>query len=298
MSATVTAPSAHQIRPDRKQVKDTKTMFYRLLQYISLAFYLIFLGFPLLWLISASFKSSAELNSLTVSLIPQDFHLGNFPDAFEKQGLISSAGNSLFVALLTTLLVILISLPGAYALARFKGKIRAFGTGWILVSQVFPVILIIIPLFMILKTVGLVDNLWGLVLVYTTYTMPFALWMLQGYVASIPVDLEEAGAIDGASRLKVLITIVFPLLKPGLIATAMFSFVSAWNEFFFALVLIQSPENYTLPITLKMFVGGEGKVALGPLAAGAVLATIPSVIFFAVLQRKLAGGMLAGAVKG
>lgn len=295
----MSAPVKTQLNSiDRRPVMDTKTLTIRVLQYLALTFYLLFLGFPLLWLISAAFKSSAELNSLSVSLIPQDFHLGNFPDALEKQGLVSSAGNSIFVALLTTLLVILISLPGAYALARFKGKIRAFGTGWILVSQVFPVILIIIPLFMILKSVGLVDNLWGLVLVYTTYTMPFALWMLQGYVASIPIDLEEAGAIDGASRLKVLTTIVFPLLKPGLIATAMFSFVSAWNEFFFALVLIQSPENYTLPITLKMFVGGEGKVALGPLAAGAVLATIPSVIFFAILQRKLASGMLAGAVKG
>ena len=104
--------------------------------------------------------------------------------------------------------------------------------------------------------------------------------------------------MDGASRLKVLRIIVLPLLMPGVVATAMFSFVSAWNEFFFALVLIQSPDNYTLPITLKMFVGGEGKVALGPLAAGAVLATIPSLIFFAFLQRKLTGGLLAGAVKG
>lgn len=286
------------VRPDSKQGHNKTPAPMRVLQYLALTGYLIFLGFPLLWLISASMKSSAELNSLSVSLIPKEFHFGNFADAMEKQGLVSSAGNSLFVALLTTFLVILISLPGAYALARFKGKLRAFGTGWILVSQVFPVILIIIPLFMILKSVGLVDNLWGLVLVYTTYTMPFALWMLQGYVASIPVDLEEAGSMDGASRFTVLRTIVFPLLKPGLIATAMFTFVSAWNEFFFALVLLQSPENYTLPITLKMFVGGEGKVALGPLAAGAVLATIPSVIFFAILQRKLASGMLAGAVKG
>lgn len=270
----------------------------RPLQYIALTGYLIFLGFPLLWLVSASLKSSRELNSLSVSLIPRDFHWDNFSVALEKQGLVHSAGNSAVVAIATTVLVILVSLPAAYAFARFRGKLRALGTGWILVSQVFPVILIIIPLFLILKRVGLTDSLFGLVLVYTTYTMPFALWMLQGYVASIPRELEEAAAVDGAGRLKILAKIVFPLLVPGVVATAMFAFVSAWNEFFFALVLIQSPDNYTLPITLKMFVGGEGKVALGPLAAGAVLATIPSLIFFALLQRKLTGGLLSGAVKG
>lgn len=267
-------------------------------QYVLLFGYLFFLGFPLLWLLSAAFKSSAELNSLQISLIPQDWNFGNFPEALAKQGLLRSGLNSAIVSISTTVLVIVLSIPAAYALARFKGKLRTIGVGWILTSQVFPVILIIIPLFIILKNLNLIDSLPGLILVYTTYTMPFALWMLQGFVAGIPKELEEAGSIDGASRLQVLREIVFPLLMPGIVATAMFAFVSAWNEFFFALVLIQSPENYTLPITLKMFVGGEGKVALGPLAAGAVMAAIPSLIFFGFMQRKLAGGLLAGAVKG
>ncbi len=267
-------------------------------QYVLLSGYLFFLGFPLLWLLSAAFKSSAELNSLQVNLIPQDWHLANFPEALAKQGLLRSGLNSAIVSISTTILVILLSIPAAYALARFKGKLRTLGVGWILTSQVFPVILIIIPLFIILKNLNLIDSLPGLILVYTTYTMPFALWMLQGFVAGIPKELEEAGSIDGASRFQVLREIVFPLLMPGIVATAMFAFVSAWNEFFFALVLIQSPENYTLPVTLKMFVGGEGKVALGPLAAGAVMAAIPSLVFFGFMQRKLAGGLLTGAVKG
>lgn len=267
-------------------------------QYAALFLYILFLGFPLLWLISASVKSSAELNSLSVNLIPQEWHWENFSEALERQGLVRSAGNSIVVALVSTALVVLISLPAAYVLARFKGMFRTLGTGWILVSQVFPVILIILPLFLILRTVGLTDSLIGLTLVHTTYTMPFALWMLQGYVSAIPPDLEEAGAMDGAGRLVVLRRIVFPLLMPGIVATAMFSFVSSWNEFFFALVLLQSPENYTLPITLKMFVGGEGKVALGPLAAGSVLAAIPSIVFFSIMQKKLTGGLLSGAVKG
>ena len=267
-------------------------------QYVALAAYIVFLGFPLLWLFSASFKSSAELNSLAISLIPRDFTFANYPLALERQGLVSSGLNSAVVALGSTALVILIAMPAAYVLARLKGKIRAVGIGWILVSQVFPVILIILPLFLILRTLNLTDSLLGLTLVHTTYTLPFALWMMQGYVMGIPVDLEEAGSVDGAGRLQVLARIVFPLLVPGVVATAMFSFVSSWNEFFFALVLLQSPENYTLPITLKMFVGGEGKVALGPLAAGSVLAAIPSIVFFSIMQRKLTRGLMAGAVKG
>ncbi|MEV6647349.1 carbohydrate ABC transporter permease [Amycolatopsis sp. NPDC051371] len=267
-------------------------------QYIALALYILFLGFPLLWLLSASVKSSGELNSLTVSLLPSEWHWDNYTEALEKQGLVRSAANSLIVALASTALAVVIAVPASYVLARLKGKVRAAGVGWILVSQVFPVVLIILPLYLILRTLGLADNLAGLTLVHTTYMLPFALWMLQGYVAAIPVELEEAGAVDGATRLTVLRTIVFPLLAPGVAATAMFSFVSSWNEFFFALVLLQSPENYTLPITLNMFVGGEGKVALGPLAAGAVLAAIPSIVFFSILRRKLTSGLMAGAVKG
>jgi multiple sugar transport system permease protein len=267
-------------------------------QYVALALYIVFLAFPLLWLISASVKSSGELNSLSVRLLPEQWHWDNFSQALERQGLVRSAANSLVVALVSTALVVVIALPAAYALARFRGVLRTAGTGWILVSQVFPVILVVLPLFLILRTIGLTDSLVGLTLVHTTYTLPFALWMLQGYVASIPVDLEEAASMDGAGRVRALREIVLPLLMPGVVATAMFSFVSSWNEFFFALVLLQSPENYTLPITLKMFIGGEGKVALGPLAAGSVLAAIPSIVFFSIMQKKLTGGLLAGAVKG
>lgn len=267
-------------------------------QYFLLALYVIFLGFPLLWLISASFKTSGELNSLNVSLLPTTWEFGNYSAALSRQGLVHSAMNSAIVALASTVLVLLISLPAAYVLARSKGKLRVASVGWILVSQVFPVILIILPLFLILRTIGLTDSLLGLTLVHTTYTLPFALWMLQGYVASIPISLEEAAAMDGAPRFMVLLRIVFPLLVPGIVATAMFAFVASWNEFFFALVLLQSPDNYTLPITLKMFIGGEGKVALGPLAAGSVLAAIPSIVFFSLMQKRLTGGFLAGAVKG
>ena len=270
----------------------------RVLQYLLLAGFLLFLGFPVLWIISASFKSSAELNSLSANLIPQEWVFSNFTEALDRQNLLVSAGNSLLVAVCTMVIGVILTLPMAYALARLRGKLRAAGTVWILATQVFPQILIIIPLFLVLRTLLLNDTLFGLILVYVTFTLPFTLWMMQGYVAAIPRELEDAGAMDGANRFRVLLHIVFPLLRPGLMATAMFTFVSAWNEFFLALVLLQSPELFTLPITLRSFLGAEGQTQLGPLAAGALLATIPSVIVFSLLQKKLTGGMLAGAVKG
>lgn len=276
----------------------TRNPLVRAGQYVALAFYLVFLGFPLLWLLSTSLKSSGEINSLAVNLIPEQFAWGNYPQALDRQNLIRSAGNSLFVSVVTMVVTTLVSMPAAYALARFRGKLRAAGTAWILVSQVFPAILLIIPLFIVLRTLQLNDTMFGLILVYVTFTLPFTLWMLQGYVAAIPRDLEEAGSMDGATRFTVLRLIVFPLLVPGLVATAMFTFVAAWNEFFLALVLIQSPELYTLPLTLRTFIGLEGQTQLGPLAAGAVLATIPSLIIFGLLQRRLTSGSLAGAVKG
>ena len=276
----------------------TRNPLARAGQYVALAFYLVFLGFPLLWLLSTSLKSSGEINSLAVNLIPEQFAWGNYPQALDRQNLIRSAGNSLFVSVVTMVVTTLVSMPAAYALARFRGKLRAAGTAWILVSQVFPAILLIIPLFIVLRTLQLNDTMFGLILVYVTFTLPFTLWMLQGYVAAIPRDLEEAGSMDGAKRFTVLRLIVFPLLVPGLVATAMFTFVAAWNEFFLALVLIQSPELYTLPLTLRTFIGLEGQTQLGPLAAGAVLATIPSLVIFGLLQRRLTSGSLAGAVKG
>jgi multiple sugar transport system permease protein len=267
-------------------------------QYVALAAYMVFLGFPLFYLLMASLKSTQQLASLDVWIFPRSLTWSNFSEALASQGIVRATANTAIVSVITTLVVTAIALPAAYAMARFRGRLRMIGTGYILVSQVFPVILIIIPLFLILRTINLNDSLVGLTLVYVTFCLPFALWMLQGFVAAIPVSLEEAAAMDGASRFTMLRTVVFPLLVPGTVATAMFTFVSAWNEFFFALVLLQSPENFTLSRTLALFVGAEGQVRLGPLAAGAVLASIPSLIFFAILQRRLTGGLLSGAVKG
>ncbi|MCT2584812.1 carbohydrate ABC transporter permease [Actinophytocola gossypii] len=272
--------------------------FARPLQYLALAAYMVFLGFPLVFLLSTSMKTAQELRSPDNSFLPDRLSWDNFGDAIEKANLVQAAGNSLYVATLTTVIVTLVSLPAAYAMARFRTRLRGAATIWILLSQVFPFILIIVPLFLVLKQIGLVDDPHGLVIAYTVWSLPFALWMLRGYVAAVPVDLEEAGAIDGASRLRVLRSIVLPLLAPGLVATSLFTFISSWNEFFFALVLIQDPDLQTLPLTLARFVGAEGQVQMGQLAAASLLATIPSLAFFLLIQRRLTSGLMSGAVKG
>ncbi|MDX6280274.1 MAG: multiple sugar transport system permease protein [Kribbellaceae bacterium] len=270
----------------------------RAAQYVAVVCYLIFLGFPLLWLISSSLKSPREFASITPSILPKHPDLSNYTDALREQGLVHSMWNSLQISVASTVLVLVVSLPVAYALARFRSRLRPITNGWILVSQVFPVILIVIPLFMILRPLHLTNTIPGVVIVYTVWSMPFALWMLQGYVAAVPRELEEAASVDGASRVRTIVSIVMPLLRPGLIATAMFTFISAWNEFFFALVLLQDPQLKTLPLVLARFVGAEGQVQFGPLAAASVLATVPSLVFFAFLQRRLTSGLLSGAVKG
>ena len=270
----------------------------RALQYVAVVCYLVFLAFPLLWLVSSSLKSPREFASITPSLLPKDVDFTNYSDALSEQGLVRGLMNSLQISIATTILVLIVSLPVAYALARFRSRLRPVTNGWILVSQVFPVILIVIPLFMILRPLHLTNTIPGVVIVYMVWSMPFALWMLQGYVAAVPRELEEAASVDGAGRLRTIVSIVMPLLRPGLIATAMFTFISAWNEFFFALVLLQDPELKTLPLVLARFVGAEGQVQFGPLAAASVLATIPSLVFFAFLQRRLTSGLLSGAVKG
>ena len=270
----------------------------RVLQYVALGGFIVFLAFPLLWMLSTSLKGKQEIGGVNSSLIPRHPTLANFGDAFRRADLVHSAGNSLIVAVTTTLLVVVVAMPAAYGLARFRTRLRIVATGWILISQVFPVILVVIPLFVILGQLHLLDSRRGLIIVYAVYSLPFALWMLQGYVSAIPRDIEEAAAVDGATRLRVLRSIVLPLLLPGVVATAMFTLISSWNEFFFALVLIQSPGNQTLPLTLVRFVGAEGQVQLGALAAGSLLATVPSLIFFGIIQRRLTSGLLSGAVKG
>ncbi|MEU1936817.1 carbohydrate ABC transporter permease [Streptomyces coeruleorubidus] len=266
-------------------------------QYTALLAYLVFLAFPFLWLVSTAFKPPRELGSLHPTWIPDDPTLANFRLAFDEQPLLHAALNSLLAALAAAVIAVLIATPMAYVVARRRTRLAKAVTGWVVVSQAFPFVLLIIPLFLVLKNLRLINSVPGLVLVYVVWALPFALWMLAGYVRAVPPELEEAAAVDGAGRVRTLVSVTAPLLAPGIVATGLFAFITAWNEFFFALVLLKTPEKQTLPVVLTHFIGAEGVADLGPLAAAAFLATLPSLVVFALIQRRITGGMLTGAVK-
>ncbi len=268
------------------------------LQYLALAGYLVFLVFPLAWLVSTAFKGPREIADIHPHWIPTSPTLRNFPDAFGLQPILHAASNSLLVALTAAVLTVALATPAAYVVARHRNAISRGAVGWVLVSQIFPFILIVIPIFLVLKQFQLINSLVGLILVYIVWNMPFAIWMLRSYVQAVPLSLEEAAAVDGAGRLRILVSVVFPLLAPGVVATALFAFINSWNEFFFALVLLKTPDKMTLPLVLTRFIGADGVASLGPLAAASVLATVPSLLFFAFIQRRLTSGLLGGAVKG
>jgi multiple sugar transport system permease protein len=266
-------------------------------QYVALVAYLAFLALPFLWLVSTAFKPARELAKLDPTWIPNDPTLANFRQAFDEQPLLRAAFNSLIAAGSAAVIAVLVATPMAYVLARHRTRLARAASGWVVVSQAFPFVLVIIPLFLVLKNLRLIDSMPGLVAVYVVWALPFALWMLVGYVRAVPTELEEAAAVDGAGRLRTLVSVTGPLLAPGIAATALFAFVTAWNEFFFALVLLKTPEQQTLPVILTHFIGAEGVADLGPLAAAAFLATLPSLVVFALIQRRITGGLIAGAVK-
>lgn len=267
----------------------------RILMGAALLLFVIFLAFPLLWLTSTAFKPLAE--TFTASLIPQNPTWANFGEAIGDLGVLQSAANTFKVSVISAVLTLAIATPAAYVLARRPSPINRGVLIWILITQTFPVILVIVPLFLILARFGLVNTHLGLILVYVVWSLPFVLWMLQGYVAGIPSELEEAAAVDGANQVQTISRILLPLLIPALVATGLYAFVNAWNEFFFALVLLKSPELTTIQVNLSKLRGIEGLARWGPLAAGSLLATVPTLVLFGFMQRRLVSGLLSGGVK-
>jgi multiple sugar transport system permease protein len=269
----------------------------RLAMTVALWSFVFFLAFPLVWLILTSFKPTAEIIRSGAQLWPETFTLENYRAALFQERVLQTAWNTFKIAVASSLLTLAIATPAAYVLARRPGGINKPVVGWILVSQTFPVILIIVPLFMILSRLGLGNTHAGLILVYTVWSLPFVLWMLRGYIRNVPVEIEHSAAIDGANHLQILTRILIPLILPGLVATGLYGFINAWNEFFFALVLVKSPDLQTIQVNLARFRGVEGLARWGPLAAGSVLATLPTLVLFAFLQRGLVSGLLSGGVK-
>jgi multiple sugar transport system permease protein len=277
--------------------KQKKRLFLAL-RYALLLMMLIFILSPALWLFSTAFKGQQEILMGAPSFIPQEPTFDNFITAFTEQSIFRSARNSLFVSISAAVITVVLSVPAAYVLARFKGAASKVVLGWAILAQMVPFILIIIPLYLIVIRAGFYNNLLGLILVYTVWSLPYALWMLRNFIMAIPIELEESASIDGASKVQVIRSIIAPLLVPGLVVTTAFVFINSWNEFFFALVLIRDPEITPISLLIVRFIGANEGVRLGPLAAAALVATIPSVIAFAFLQKRLSGALIGGAVKG
>jgi multiple sugar transport system permease protein len=260
--------------------------------------YLIFLLFPLLWVVASSLKSTQEIYSGSPTILPHVISLDHYRSVINGQQIFRSMWNSAVVGVVSTILVVLLAVPSAYAMVRYKSVVNNAILGWILISQIFPVILVMIPLYVLLRSMGLTDSLVGLTLIYIVWSLPFVLWMMHGYVKSIPLELEEAAVIDGANRTQVIFKVLMPLLLPAIGASALFAFISAWNEFFFALVLMKSPALATLQVELARYTGMEGQARTGPLAAASVIATFPSVVLFVFMRKWFTTGLVSGALKG
>jgi multiple sugar transport system permease protein len=254
--------------------------------------------FPFFWILRTAVTPTPEAFSLRPTLLPTSFTLEHVVRVIVSPTLPFGRYflNSTLVSLGTTAMVLVAGSWGAYALARleFKGR-RAFGIGLLLI-QLFPAVLLVIPLFVVFARVGLVNNLLGLVVAYTTFSLPFVTWLLRGYFLSIPRELEDAARIDGCSYLGVLFRVVLPMAAPGLAAVAALAFVNSWNEFFFAYVFINDDAKRVLAIGLSAYID-QFRTDYTGLFAMATLTTLPVVVVFVVFQRFLVGGLTAGAVK-
>ncbi len=263
-----------------------------------LVLFLVFSLFPFFWMIRTALTPRDAAFSLHPQLLPPAVTVDNFSRVLSSPTIpfLTQLKNSLIVSCGTTAVVLLAGTWGAYALARltFKGK-RAFGFSLLLI-QLFPGVLLIIPLFAVLVQVKLVNSLLGLVIAYSTGNLPFVVWLLRGYLLSLPLELEDAARIDGCTSLGVIFRIVLPLAAPGLAAAATLAFVNSWNEFLFAYVLINDDTKRVLAVGLTSYID-QFTTDYAGLFAMATLTTLPVVIVFMLFQRYLVGGLAAGAVK-
>ena len=266
--------------------------------------------YPVLWVLALAFSGQQSVGIIDlpkdptflerargVLPWPAHFSVKNFTDVMTEQPFGRWLLNSLLVSVMTTALGVFLACTAAYAFSRFRFPGRDSGMLAFLVSQMFPGTLMLIPLFIIIvKWLGLGNTFWGLVIVYATTAIPFCVWMLKGYFDTIPIDIEESARIDGASPQVIFIRIILPLAKPAIAITALFSFMTAWNEFILASVFLEAESMYTAPVGLRFFVGGFTS-QWGFFAAGSVIVSLPVVILFLYLQKYLVSGLTAGSVK-
>jgi arabinogalactan oligomer/maltooligosaccharide transport system permease protein len=258
--------------------------------------------YPVLWVVKMALSPTQSL-SLSINPFPEQVTFDHFRDVLWSH---DSQGRWLFgrqllasivVSGATTLVGLSLAVTAAYALSRFRFPGKDAGMQTLLVTQMFPATLMLVPLYSLLQKLSLLDSWAGLVLVYSTSSLPFCVWMLKGYFDTIPRELEEAAVMDGASPWQVFVMVVLPLARPALAVTALFSFMTAWNEFILSATLINDAARFTLPTALQQYVG-EWKTEWGHFAAGALIVSAPVMALFFALQKYLVGGLTAGAVKG
>ncbi len=261
---------------------------------------LVVLVFPVYWMFSTAFKPADDINRLTPTWFPTHPTLRHFRDAIDRPYFWNSVENSLIIVGITVAVSIVLAFLAAVALAKFRfGGRKLFIVGLIGI-QMLPQAGLIIPLYVVLARYHLTQThlvLFGVIITYMTFALPFAVWTLRGFLLNIPKELEEAAMVDGSSRLGAFVRILLPLVSPGLVATSVFVFITSWNEFIFAYVLLNDQSKQTVTVWLSYFYGTSRQVDWGGLMAGSVLAAIPVLVFFGFVQRKIAFGLTAGAVK-
>jgi trehalose/maltose transport system permease protein len=252
--------------------------------------------FPLYWMVVSSLTPESQLFE-AAPIVPRTASLEHYRTLFDERGFLVPIRNSLIVAGLTTLVVLPLATCCAYAVARLRMPRKRLLLSLILAVSMFPQISIVSPLFLLLRELHLLNTYGGLVLPYLTFSMPLAIWLLVGFFRQLPVDLEDAAMVDGASRIRTLWEIVLPLSRPALATTAILTFLYSWNEFLFALSFTLGPERYTVPVAIALF-RGQYQVPWGEILAGAVVATTPVAVIVFVAQRRIIAGLTSGAVKG
>ena len=253
--------------------------------------------FPVYWMVSSSFKTGINLRRIVPQWFPSPFTLDSYTRALAQPRFLRSLFNSLVVVSATAAAALLIGFLAALALARLDFTGRRMLIVVVIAIQMVPIEGLIIPLYLMLNRAGLTDSALGLVLAYLSFVLPFTVWMLRGFIAAVPKDLEEAALVDGCSRAQAFRRIILPLAAPGLVATAVFAVIQAWNEYLFAYVLLKQNTKQTVTVWLDTFITTKG-VDWGALMAASTIVALPIVILFSIIQRKVAAGITAGAVKG
>src|SRR5690242_10953613 len=254
--------------------------------------------FPVFWMLSTALKNNAQINSFNPVWFPGHPTLNHFRDAIDRPAFWTDVKNSVIVVVATVVVALALSFLAALALAKYRFTGRKLFIVLVIGIQMLPQAGLIIPLYVVLAKHNEVNKLSGLILVYLTFALPFCVWTLRGFLLGIPKELEEAAMVDGSTRLGVFMKILLPLMGPGLVATSVFAFITTWNEYIFARVLLNDQSKQTVTVWLSYFVGSSRHTDWGALMAASSLTAIPVVIFFLLVQRRIAFGLTAGAVRG